>query len=171
MAITSKSGSVCTLLTGVCLGAAAMYFLDSQSGKRRRALLRDRVTHAKSVVKEAGRARATDLTQRAKGLLSTMTSPMRRHDDSDDAVNARIRSRLGHVVRYPHALDTTVIGGRAVLRGKVLASELNRVLEEAARVSGVRAVENQLTTADESSFETQPSDPQSGLARYLGEMS
>ena len=49
------------------LGALAMYLLDPQQGRRRRALLRDQVTHAKRVVRERASGAARDLSNRAYG--------------------------------------------------------------------------------------------------------
>ena len=46
---------------------------------------------------------------------------------NDEAVNARVRAKLGRLVSHPHAIDTAVVAGRAVLRGQILASELERV--------------------------------------------
>jgi hypothetical protein len=45
------------------LGALAMYLLDPEHGRRRRSLLRDRLAHAKHVVRErtAGAAASTQL--------------------------------------------------------------------------------------------------------------
>ena len=166
----SKSGPVCSLLTGLFLGAAAMYFLDPQTGKRRRALVRDQVTHATSVVKEVGQAQTKDFAQRATGMWSTLTSPLRRHDNSDRAINARIRTRLGRLVQHPEAIDTAVVNGCAALRGTVLPDELDRVLDAVRQVAGVKVVDHRLTFADQGSSNARATEQPESTARYLGEM-
>jgi hypothetical protein len=45
------------------LGALTMYLLDPDQGRRRRALLRDRFTHAKRVVSERASGTARDLSE------------------------------------------------------------------------------------------------------------
>lgn len=52
------------------LGAAAMYLLDPQQGRRRRALIRDQLTHARRVVRERASGTARDLGNRARGLAA-----------------------------------------------------------------------------------------------------
>jgi hypothetical protein len=52
------------------IGAIAMYYLDPASGKRRRALLRDQVVHAKHRVEDYAQGKAKDLRNRAQGLMA-----------------------------------------------------------------------------------------------------
>jgi len=52
------------------IGAIAMYYLDPLSGKRRRALLRDQVTHARHRIGGYAEGRAKDLRNRARGLVA-----------------------------------------------------------------------------------------------------
>jgi hypothetical protein len=49
------------------LGALAMYLLDPEQGRRRRALMRDQWTHAKRVVRERAAGTVRDLSNRAYG--------------------------------------------------------------------------------------------------------
>jgi hypothetical protein len=52
------------------LGALTMYLLDPEQGRRRRALLRDQLTHARRVVREQASGTARDLTNRAQGVAA-----------------------------------------------------------------------------------------------------
>src|SRR5262245_22394689 len=101
----SNPGSVCMLLTGVCFGAVAMYFLDPQTGRRRRALVRDQATQAKTALIDFQEAKTRDLAYRARGLWSSFIAPLRSPDDSNEAVNARLRAKLGRLVSHPHAIQ------------------------------------------------------------------
>lgn len=52
------------------IGALAMYYLDPTSGKRRRALLRDQVVHARHRVGDYAEGKARYLRDRAQGLVA-----------------------------------------------------------------------------------------------------
>lgn len=61
------------------LGAAAMYYFDPEQGRRRRALARDRLAHARRVMREQASRQARHLRNRAQGLAAeargTMQTP------------------------------------------------------------------------------------------------
>jgi hypothetical protein len=59
-----------TILTMVGLGAGLMYFLDPQAGRRRRALVRDQVTHSVHATTDAIESTRRDLTNRAQGIAA-----------------------------------------------------------------------------------------------------
>ncbi|TCS39433.1 hypothetical protein EDC30_101389 [Paucimonas lemoignei] len=52
------------------LGAAAMYLLDPQHGRRRRAVARDKVNSARIKTRKAAERTARDLNNRAKGIVA-----------------------------------------------------------------------------------------------------
>jgi hypothetical protein len=52
------------------IGALAMYFYDPVSGRRRRALLRDQMTHAQKEITDYAEGTAKDLRNRAQGLAA-----------------------------------------------------------------------------------------------------
>lgn len=52
------------------LGAAAMYLLDPDHGRRRRALARDKVNSARIRTRKAAERTARDLNNRARGLVA-----------------------------------------------------------------------------------------------------
>ena len=162
---TFKSSSVCSLVTGACIGAAVMYFFDPQAGRRRRALVRDQVTHATHVMRDAQQAKAKDLANRASGWWSSLMSPLRRHDESDEAVNARVRARLGRLVLDSDAVESSVRDGRLVLTGTIGRGELDRLLTELHHVRGVREIDNRLS---EVTAAATPSRPEPSAVGYSG---
>jgi hypothetical protein len=52
------------------IGAAVMYFLDPESGRRRRALLRDKLAHYRKEGRGYAKGTAKDLRNRAHGLVA-----------------------------------------------------------------------------------------------------
>lgn len=57
-------------LGAAALGAAAMYLLDPQHGRRRRAIARDKVNSAGIKTRKAAERTARDLNNRARGLVA-----------------------------------------------------------------------------------------------------
>jgi hypothetical protein len=56
------------------LGALAMYLLDPQQGRRRRALLQDQLTHARTGLRKRAAGTARDLSNRAHGMAAEARS-------------------------------------------------------------------------------------------------
>src|SRR3954454_4731973 len=97
-----------TLISGVGLGAALMYVLDPDRGRRRRALFRDQLVHAASIVPDAFDATARDLTNRTRGLVAAASSIFNSEEVPDEVLVDRVRSKMGRVVSHPHAIEVTV---------------------------------------------------------------
>ncbi len=133
------------LLLGGALGALAMYFLDPQSGRRRRARTRDRALHAGKVLGRAGRVTARDTAQRARGLVAGTRRLFQRSGEvADEALEARVRSALGRVVSHAHAVEVYAQEGHVTLAGPVLAHEARALVHGVRNVSGVRSVSDHL---------------------------
>jgi uncharacterized membrane protein len=98
-------------LTAALFGAAGMFLLDPTEGRRRRAVLRDRVAH--------GAARLTT------------------REVSDAVLLDRVRTRLGRVVSVPHAVAVSARDGAVTLTGTVSPHEHGRLVLAASLVPGV----------------------------------
>jgi uncharacterized membrane protein len=134
-------------------GAALMYFFDPQNGRRRRALLRDRMTHLQRVARDARRVTARDLSARATGLQAQfhrLLDSGRTHP-SDAALHDRVRAKLGRVVSHPHAIDVSVRDGVVALSGPILADEAPRLLDYVRGITGVREIRDLLALHAEAS--------------------
>jgi hypothetical protein len=133
------------LLTGMGFGAGLMYILDPALGRRRRALARDKTVHAWKKTSDVVEATARDVTNRAVGLSQKLRSSFTCQESPSDAVLLeRVRSRMGHVVSHPQAVDVTASEGQIVLSGPVFAAEIGRLLSSVTAVRGVKGVENRL---------------------------
>lgn len=141
-----------TLLAGgIGLGAALMYILDPDRGRRRRALVRDQLVSAGHRLPDAVGATARDLSNRARGLAAEVGAMFASEEEevSDEVLVARVRSEMGWVVSHPHAIDLTAEQGRVTLSGPILAREVDELLSCASRVRGVIDVENRLEVHEE----------------------
>jgi len=132
------------LLTGLGLGVGLMYFMDPERGRRRRALVRDKVAHTTRLSSNALGTVGHDLAHRAAGLVARARGVLRRRPVDDGVLVERVRAKLGRLVSHPHAIDVNASDGYVRLRGPVLQSEVPRLVRAVARVSGVRDVINAL---------------------------
>jgi hypothetical protein len=133
-----------TLIGGMGLGAALMYMLDPDRGRRRRALVRDQLAHAANILPDALDATTRDLSNRTRGLVAEVGSVFDSRETSDEVLMERVRSKMGRVVSHPHALKVTANQGSITLSGPILADEVEDLLRCVSSVQGVRGVENQL---------------------------
>jgi uncharacterized membrane protein len=132
------------LLTGLGVGVGLMYFLDAKRGGRRRALVRDQVTHSLNAGADATAATGRDLAHRAAGAAARVRGTLRRGPVDDVVLVERVRAQLGRWVSHPHAIDVDVASGAVTLRGPILKAEVKRLLKSIERVRGVREVVNAL---------------------------
>lgn len=132
------------VLTWFGLGAGLMYYFDPDRGRSRRARARDRVRHALKAIDHEIEVTARDLSNRVHGLAARGRSLLSDGRALDSVIVARVRSKLGHVISHPHAVEVASCGGRVLLSGPVLASERRRLVSAVAAVPGVAGVEVRL---------------------------
>lgn len=132
-------------LIGALVGAGIMYLLDPQGGSRRRALIADRATHVRARAGGGLEGRARDLQNRSRGIIAGARGRLRQEDVSDEVLEARVRSELGHAVDYASSLTVVAQEGRVLIAGPAGEGDADRILETVRKVRGVRGVENQLT--------------------------
>ena len=132
-----------SVLIGAAAGSALMYLLDPSGGRRRRALVRDKVAHATRTTRHGLDATARDMINRARGVAAAARGRWWDHFTADSILVDRVKSKLGRVCSH-QAIDVHALDGIVTLRGPVLASDVHRVLSAVARVRGVHGVNNQL---------------------------
>ena len=135
--------------TGLGLGAGLTYFLDPGRGRRRRALLRDTVTHAAHVTGRAVGKTSRDVSHRVSGVRSNVVSMFGCETVDDAVLVERVRAKLGRTVSHPHAIEVTAERGRVTLKGLILDREIDPLLKCVCRVRGVTGVENRLDAHEE----------------------
>src|SRR6476620_4753381 len=95
------------LLTGVIVGAGAMYLLDPDRGARRRSLLRDRGAHLGHKLGDGLAATARDVRNRSAGAAAELRSRFRDEQVDDAILHDRVRSAIGRVAAHPGAITVT----------------------------------------------------------------
>jgi uncharacterized membrane protein len=137
-------------LGGAVVGVALMYFLDPNSGRRRRARTRDKVVHAARLVNEGAKVTARDTVHRAQGAWAEARRLFDPEEEvGDEALAGRVCAALGRMVSHPHAIEVAAGGGHVTLMGPILSHEVRPLLKAVRRVAGVRAVSDQLTVYNE----------------------
>jgi osmotically-inducible protein OsmY len=131
-------------ITGLLMGVGLAYLLDPDRGARRRALARDKATHAGRRLAEELDASTRDLRNRVRGTAAELRAKVRPEPVDDDVLHDRVRSSIGRVVSHPRAIEVAVSGGRVTLRGQVPEAELKELLHAAERVRGASQVVNEL---------------------------
>lgn len=163
---TIRAGAM--LLGGLGLGAALMYVLDPERGKRRRALVRDKAVSASKKAGGSLGARSRDWKNRAKGVAAEVRSLAHKNEVSDPVLEERVRSEIGRVVSTPGAIDVASTAGVVTLSGAVAASEVDDLISAVRGVAGVEGVENRLemhTNADDVLALQGDRGPRSGVER------
>jgi uncharacterized membrane protein len=131
-------------VSGAAVAAAAMYWLDPASGRRRRARLRDQLRSAASDMWDGLVVGGRDLAHRLQGAAARARSSFDEDVIDDSVLVERVRTRLGRAVSHPRAVDVTASQGRVILRGPVLAQEYPQLMRAVAAVRGVREIVDQL---------------------------
>jgi uncharacterized membrane protein len=133
-----------TTLGTLGLGAGVMYFYDPDRGRRRRALVRDKVTRTLNQSDEFIDKAAVDLRNRTRGTLAEAMAMLSDEEAPDWILEERVRAELGRVARHPRAIEVSANQGRVTLSGPILGDDVERVLSRVAAVRGVKGVDNQL---------------------------
>lgn len=129
-----------TLVSGMIIGATAMYIFDANRGARRRANARDRMIHAGNLLGRGVRKRSRDWVNRALGSVAELRSSIKDRMSTvpDDQLVDRVRSQLGHVVSHSGLLRVEAREGCVLVSGPVLAGEGEKIKKRLAETRGVK---------------------------------
>ncbi len=155
-------------IAGALGGAGIMYLLDPHMGNRRRALLRDQVVHLQHEADDALDAVTNDFQNRAQGFVETAQNRFENEMVSDETLEARVRSALGHAVVHAGAVEVSASNGRVTLSGPVLQDEKDRLLATARNVPGVTSLEDRLRLHSQADGvpDLQTGQPSTGARSY-----
>jgi len=141
-------GKALAILCSIGIGAALMYFLDPDSGRRRRTLAAEKSARLKRSALDRQDAIVRNALHRVNGTLAGIRARLRPEEPVDDGVLVeRVRAAMGHVVGDPRAVEVRVHEGRVTLKGPVRQDEMGELVACAKRVRGVREVDNRLSVS------------------------
>ena len=141
-----ESGVSQGLAAAACLalGVGAMYFLDPLDGARRRHLFRDKFLSAFGRMAAQLEKQGQNIWNHATGMAHEARSSFSREQVDDRTLTERIRATIGRYVDNAGAIDVQCTQGRAMLRGAVMASQLDRLLKVVRGIRGVSGIDDQL---------------------------
>src|SRR5215203_3920904 len=132
---------------GALIGAAIAYFFDSQNGKRRRNMTRDKVAATVRGTARTAGSTGRGVAAEAYGVSKKVQHLKEEPKDFDDVTLARkVETELFRPADAPKGnVDVNVEHGVVVLRGEARTPELiDDLVSRARNMQGVRAVENLL---------------------------
>lgn len=129
-------------------GAATMFFLDPQRGKRRRIVLQDAFVHSKRELEKFAGRFSRDLEHRTEGAVAEAQRLFHRKPASDYVLEQRVHTALGRVLSHPSAVSISAKDGSVFLSGWILAEESKDVNKAVAAVEGVKEFSSYLNTTD-----------------------
>ena len=128
-------------------GAALMYYLDPQSGRRRRALARERGLSARHDTGRLLQGKSRHAFDRARGAFARARSAFDGDIPDDDVLRDRIKSGMGHVIEHPGQVNVDVQQGYVVLRGHASIEEIEDLTLRLSGMRGVVGVDNRIVPA------------------------
>ena len=148
-------GTLFRIAAAFAAGAAAMYYLDPETGRRRRALVRDRGIAARHDLEDYASAASRRASDTLQGTAARTRSRVSREPVDDEQLHDRIRSRLGHVVERPGDIEVQVRDGYVVLSGSADEEEIDQLVSAVTAIKGVEGVDNLVSVGGEGSASQQ----------------
>src|SRR5262249_19713746 len=130
------------LLLGLGAGAGWMYFYDPKRGTQRRQRVRDQAQSLARQTEQALEATAHDLAQRAQGLGAETRAHFIHEPVTDDKLEARVRSEMGHFVTHADEIIVSADNGMISVSGPILESDKDALLHRLEHINGVLHVED-----------------------------
>lgn len=145
------AGNALTTMGRVALafaaGALVMYLLDPVTGRRRRALVRDRGLSAGHDAQRYVRGKTKRAADHLRGVAARTRSSLSRAPIEDDLLHERIRAKLGRLVAHPHDVEVHVHDGWVQLKGSIADDEFDDLVATVSSMRGVRHLESLLRTS------------------------
>jgi uncharacterized membrane protein len=134
------------------MGAFAMYLLDPDRGKQRRARVKDGFVHAGYEAKKFSGRFQRDAANRIAGTVAETEKMLRFEKEgvSDEVLEQRVRSVIGRYVSHARAMEVKCKDGTVELSGWAMTYELDGLIRAVKAVPGVKEVSAFLHSANES---------------------
>ncbi len=145
------------LLGGVAIGALAMYIADPSQGRRRRALLQDKVSSASHHTSTLVNRTMRDARHRLAGLQAEAMRAIAPRDVKpldNHVLEARVRSRLGRAMPGLRGIDIRADDGVVTLSGSIDDDGAQTLIDAVAAIPGVDSVSDELLRAEQGDSES-----------------
>jgi osmotically-inducible protein OsmY len=141
---------VLNFVTAMVAGAAAMYYFDPQLGRRRRALLRDKMASRQRNIERYAWKSARRASDRVRGVAAEARASAVKPSEPipDSQLAARVRSEMGRCVSRPGVVDVSVSNGHVRLGGQIPAHERRELIATVKAINGVNGVDDQMRVYD-----------------------
>lgn len=128
------------LLTGLAIGAGAMYIFDPKTGSGRRSAAAQKIIRGTRVSSRWLAGKSSNLANRMWGSMAELGSSLRDHSRNipDDQLELRVRAQLGHVVSHSGLLHVRARDGNVEITGNVLPGEREKIEHRLRETRGVR---------------------------------
>ncbi len=133
-----RIGRGLALFAGIAYGAGMMYLLDPDTGRRRRALVRDKIMRARHEAQWWAGQQARNVMNNVRGRIAEVRARAREIEVPDERLERRVRAAIGHVTSHPGALEVIARDGHVTVRGPVFAGERERIEDRLSKTRGVR---------------------------------
>src|SRR5882724_2390101 len=104
-----------SVIAGIGIGATAMYVLDPDRGRRRRAIAADKLTLTWHQLRDNADITARDLANRSRGIAHELRAEFNRAQTDDSVLEERVRSKLGRLVSHPSTIEVRAENGTITL--------------------------------------------------------
>lgn len=144
-----KSNKLAWMAIGALAGGFLAYIFDPVSGHRRLAFARDKAVRMKNDLNAQSQRKMRNLRGHAKGVIFHVKKFGKSVPPVDDFVLIeRVRSYLGRALEHPRSLDIYVENGEVTLSGAILSKDVQRAIQCAKHVPGVKSVINRFEIHD-----------------------
>lgn len=149
MRVKQTIGRAAILGIGIGYGAGMMFLLDPAMGRRRRALIRDKMIRARNKVRWFLGQQVRNAIHNLQGAFAETRAKVQEGPISDDLLEQRVRAQIGHVVSHAGSLEIICRDGQVTIRGPVLAGERDRIEDRLKETRGVHGFKLELREAEQ----------------------
>jgi uncharacterized membrane protein len=154
------------------MGAVAMYLLDPDRGRQRRARVKGAAVHTGCEAKKFSGRFQRDAANRIAGTIAETEKLLQwgTPEACDEVLERRVRSAVGRHVSHARAVHVKCKDGAIELSGWAMTYELEGLLRAVRAVAGVKEVSVLLNTASQAGhISALQGGRERGTARMLGE--
>lgn len=161
------------IAVGMMVGAVIALLIAPASGRRSRALLRDKLSQGKHRAEEMGRAAGETVSSAADRVAGAAHESQKAvsseaEEADDETVADRVRTELGQnaATQDLERINVSCSEGNVTLHGPHLsAQEQQKVAEVVRAVPGVREIENKLEQGDSKNGDSEDGDSKKDKAK------